>query len=60
MWTRSMGWSITLVVGAALALGSGVSGLAASQRIEKHFSVNGRPVVVIQNVANGRIEVKSS
>src|SRR5215469_4387124 len=33
--------------------------LAAGQKIEKHFSVKGRPVVMIQNVANGRIEVKS-
>src|SRR5207247_261138 len=33
---------------------------APCQRIERHFPVNGRPVVVIQNVANGRIEVKSS
>jgi len=32
---------------------------AAPQRFERHFAVNGRPVVVIQNVANGRIEVKS-
>src|SRR5207237_10731593 len=32
---------------------------ATRQRIERHFPVNGRPVVVIQNVANGRIEVKS-
>jgi DUF4097 and DUF4098 domain-containing protein YvlB len=33
---------------------------AAGQKVEKHFAVNGRPVVIIQNVANGRIEVKSS
>lgn len=32
---------------------------AASQRVEKQFSVTGRPVVVIHNVASGRIEVKS-
>jgi DUF4097 and DUF4098 domain-containing protein YvlB len=32
---------------------------AAPQHFEKHFAVKGRPVVVIQNVANGRIEVKS-
>jgi DUF4097 and DUF4098 domain-containing protein YvlB len=36
-----------------------VVSFAAGQRIEKHFSVKGRPVVMIQNVANGRIEVKS-
>jgi len=32
---------------------------AAGQHLEKHFAVQGRPVVVIHNVANGRIEVKS-
>jgi DUF4097 and DUF4098 domain-containing protein YvlB len=32
---------------------------AAPQHFERHFAVKGRPVVVIQNVANGRIEVKS-
>lgn len=30
-----------------------------NQRVEKQFTVTGRPVVVIHNVANGRIEVKS-
>ena len=33
---------------------------AAPQRYERHFTIQGRPVVVLQNVANGRIEVKSS
>jgi len=33
---------------------------AAEQKIEKHFTVSGRPFVMIQNVADGRIEVKSS
>jgi DUF4097 and DUF4098 domain-containing protein YvlB len=32
---------------------------AAGQRVEKQFAVAGKPVVVIHNVANGRIEVKS-
>jgi DUF4097 and DUF4098 domain-containing protein YvlB len=31
----------------------------ASERVEKQFNVTGRPVVVIHNVASGRIEVKS-
>lgn len=31
----------------------------AGQKIERHFTVKGRPVVMIQNVADGRIEVKS-
>ena len=31
----------------------------ATQRVEKQFNVSGKPVVVIHNVADGRIEVKS-
>jgi DUF4097 and DUF4098 domain-containing protein YvlB len=46
------------IFGAGLLMLPGVS-FAAGQKIEKHFSVKGRPVVMIQNVANGRIEVKS-
>jgi putative adhesin len=30
------------------------------QHFEKHFAIKGRPVVILQNVSNGRIEVKSS
>ena len=46
-------------------LGAGVLCLPAAtfgagQKFEKHFTVKGRPVISIQNVANGRIEVKSS
>lgn len=36
-----------------------LASLAVGQKVEKHFTVKGRPVVMIQNVANGRIEVKS-
>src|SRR5712664_3979921 len=36
-----------------------VASFAAGQKIEKHFTVKGHPVVMIQNVADGRIEVKS-
>jgi DUF4097 and DUF4098 domain-containing protein YvlB len=46
------------VLGAGLLL-LPVASLAAGQKIERHFTVKGRPVVMIQNVANGRIEVKS-
>src|SRR5437016_11294553 len=60
MRTRSMGWGLTLILGAGAMLGSGITAMAATQRTESHFPVNGRPVVVIQNVANGRIEVKSA
>jgi len=48
------------VAGAVIFLCSGVSARAAGDHLEKHFAVKGRPVVVIHNVANGRIEVKSS
>jgi DUF4097 and DUF4098 domain-containing protein YvlB len=55
-----MGRSILLAASAPAILFCGGAANAAGQRIEKHFAVTGRPVVVIQNVANGRIEVKSS
>jgi len=32
---------------------------ASADKLEKHFTVKGRPIVMIQNVADGRIEVKS-
>jgi DUF4097 and DUF4098 domain-containing protein YvlB len=47
------------VLGAAAFLCSGLPAAATGQHLEKHFAVNARPVVVIHNVANGRIEVKS-
>src|SRR6201993_5058225 len=46
------------VLGAGLLL-LPVASFAAGQRVERHFAVKGRPVVMIQNVASGRIEVKS-
>jgi DUF4097 and DUF4098 domain-containing protein YvlB len=53
--------SILPVLSAGLFLWSAAPANAAGtgQRMEKQFSVTGRPVVVIHNVANGRIEVKS-
>jgi len=46
-------------------LGAGVlclpcAAFGAGQKFEKHFAVKGRPVVSMQNVANGRIEVKAA
>src|ERR1700693_2004034 len=52
--------SILPVAGAVIFLCSGVSARAAGDHLEKHFAVKSLPVVVIHNVANGRIEVKSS
>src|SRR5260370_28321698 len=46
------------ILGAGMLMLPVVS-FAAGQKIERHFTVKGRPVVMIQNVANGRIEVKS-
>jgi len=60
MGTSLIGRSVALPLAAATILCAGSTVSAASQRTEKHFAVTGRPVVVIQNVANGRIEVKSS
>src|SRR6202521_33951 len=47
------------VIGASVLWWSCAPVEAAAQRVEKHFAVKGRPVVVIHNVGNGRIEVKS-
>src|SRR6202521_6125021 len=52
--------SILPVAGAVLFLCSNVPARAAGDHLQKHFAVKSRPVVVIHNVANGRIEVKSS
>jgi DUF4097 and DUF4098 domain-containing protein YvlB len=58
--TKLMSRNILPAVAAGFLLLPGLAAQAAEQRIEKHFAVNGRPVVVIRNVGNGRIEVKSS
>jgi len=60
MRLQSIERSILPAVGAVIFLCSGVPARAAGDHLEKHFAVKGRPVVVIHNVANGRIEVKSS
>ncbi|MDP9146397.1 MAG: DUF4097 domain-containing protein [Acidobacteriota bacterium] len=54
------GRNILPVIGASFLLWPCAPAEGAAQRIEKHFAVKGRPVVVIRNVGNGRIEVKSS
>src|SRR5262252_4831808 len=48
----------TPVIGVGLFLLPFAS-LAKAEKTEKHFPVKGRPIVMIQNVADGRIEVKS-
>jgi hypothetical protein len=47
------------VLGAGILLWATAPANAAGQHVERHFTVQGRPVVVIQNIADGRIEVKS-
>jgi len=72
MYLRTMGmtpaqpgtWmkrSIFPVLSAGLFLWSATPARAAGtgQSVEKQFKITGRPVVVIHNVANGRIEIKS-
>ena len=48
------------VLGAGVLLWPAAHAEAAGEHFEKHFAVKGRPVVIMQNIANGRIEVKSS
>jgi DUF4097 and DUF4098 domain-containing protein YvlB len=61
MSLRVLGRSVLPIVGAGILLWSAGSAEAATGRkLEKRYSVAGRPVVVIQNIGNGRIEVKSA
>src|SRR6266581_2713304 len=59
MGIQMMRRSIVPVLGSGMLLLAGLPAQAAGQHLERHFAVKGRPVVVIHNVANGRIEVKS-
>ncbi len=63
MSLKTMGHVIlpALAVGILLVPASSVQAAPQPpQRFERHFAVKGRPVVILQNVSNGRIEVKSS
>jgi DUF4097 and DUF4098 domain-containing protein YvlB len=57
---QTVGRGILPVLAAGVLLLLSTLVQAAPQHFERHFSVKGRPVIVLQNVANGRIEVKSS
>lgn len=57
---KMMGRGILPALGIGLLLLPSLPAQAAPQHFERHFAVKGRPVVILQNVANGRIEVKSS
>jgi DUF4097 and DUF4098 domain-containing protein YvlB len=60
MSLHTIGRNILPVLGAGVLLWPAAPAQAAGQRFEKHFPVKGRPVVMMQNISNGRIEVKSS
>jgi hypothetical protein len=60
MSLKTMGHVIFSVLAAGLLFAPFSFVQAAPQHFERHFAVKGRPVVILQNVANGRIEVKSS
>jgi DUF4097 and DUF4098 domain-containing protein YvlB len=55
---KNLTLTLAPVLGAGLFL-MPLASVAAGQKVERHFVVKGRPVVMIQNIANGRIEVKS-
>lgn len=55
-----MGRNVLPVLGVGVLLWPALPANAAPRHFEKHFTVTGKPVVVIQNIGNGRIEVKSS
>jgi hypothetical protein len=52
-------YTILLALCAGIFLWLAATVAAAGQHVERHFSIKGRPVVVIQNISDGRIEVKS-
>ena len=52
--------SLPMALAASTLLWVSAPVLATNLRVERRFTVQGRPVVVIQNVGDGRIEVKSS
>jgi DUF4097 and DUF4098 domain-containing protein YvlB len=53
--------AVLSAIGIATLLCAAAPGLAASaEQKERHFAVKGRPTVVLRNIVDGRIEVKSS
>src|SRR5262249_21948423 len=51
---------IPTISAGVLLLAATASAAPTIRKVEKHYSVTGRPVVVIHNIGNGRIEVKSA
>jgi hypothetical protein len=60
MSLKTVGRGMLPLLGAGVLLLPCALVQAAPQHFERRFAVKGRPVIVLQNVANGRIEVKSS
>jgi hypothetical protein len=60
MSLKTVGRGMVPLLGAGVLLLPCAFVQAAPQHFERRFAVKGRPVIVLQNVANGRIEVKSS
>lgn len=61
MTLRVLCRSVLLVAGLGVLLWpAGPVEAATGRKLERHYSVTGRPVVVIHNIGNGRIEVKSA
>jgi DUF4097 and DUF4098 domain-containing protein YvlB len=60
MSSKTIGRGILPVLGVGVLLLPFSFAQAEPQHFEKHFAVKAHPVVVLQNVGNGRIEVKSS
>jgi DUF4097 and DUF4098 domain-containing protein YvlB len=61
MILRVLSRSVLLVAGLGVLLWpAGSVEAATGRKLERHYSVTGRPVVVIHNIGNGRIEVKSA
>jgi DUF4097 and DUF4098 domain-containing protein YvlB len=57
---KSRACAVLPLIGAGILLLPPCFGQAKPQHFERHFAIKGRPVVILQNVSNGRIEVKSS
>jgi DUF4097 and DUF4098 domain-containing protein YvlB len=62
MWHRNnvMHRGVLSVLGTGLLFSAATAALAGTtEQQERHFAVKDRPVVIIDNIVNGRIEVKS-
>src|SRR5260370_13447578 len=60
MSSKTIGRGILPVLGVGVLVLPFSFAQAEPQHFEKHFAVKAHPVVVLQNVGNGRIDVKSS